>query len=295
MAEHIPVLSKEILEYINPKENGVYVDCTLGVGGHTLAILKRCKNCTVIAFEIDPLALSIAERKIKEMGFERSVTIFNESYVNLLDGIKKAGFDHVDGIIADLGLSSLQLSDEKRGFSFLKDSPLDMRMDPDGELTAWDIVNEYPESKLYEIIKNYGEEPFARKIARNIVLNRPINTTFELVEIIRKSIPPKSIRSRKRHFATRTFQAIRIEVNQELSNVQKLLESSEKALKPRGRIGVISFHSLEDRIVKRFFRNSKYLKPVTKKPITPSKEEIRSNPRARSAKLRVAERSEVVE
>jgi len=295
MTEHIPVLVREILEHVNLRENGVYVDCTLGTGGHTLAILKRCRGCYVIAFEVDPWALSIAERKIRKMGYQRSVRIFNESYVNLLGGIEKAGFEYVDGIIADLGLSSLQLCDEKRGFSFLKDSPLDMRMNPYGRLTAWDVVNNYPEAKLYEIIKNYGEEPFAKRIARNITLNRPINTTFELVEVIRKSIPSKSLRNRKRHFATRTFQAIRIEVNQELSNLQKLLKSSEKALKPYGRVCVISFHSLEDRIVKKFFRNSIYLKVVTRKPITPTEEEIKRNPRARSAKLRVAERSEVIE
>ncbi|MCD6449158.1 MAG: 16S rRNA (cytosine(1402)-N(4))-methyltransferase RsmH [Thermotogaceae bacterium] len=295
MAEHIPVLSDEILYYLGPKGNRVYVDCTLGAGGHTLAILGKCESCFVLAFEVDPIALSVAERKIFWMGYERRVRIFNESYVNLLEKIEEAGFERVDGIIADLGLSSLQLVDVNRGFSYLHDSPLDMRMDPSGNVTAWDVVNRYPEFKLYEIIKKYGEEPFAKKIARNIVLNRPINTTFELVEVIRKSIPPKALRTRKRHFATRTFQAIRIEVNQELANIQKLMEASEKALKPGGRIGVISFHSLEDRIVKNFFRSSKCLKPLTKKPVTPTYEEIRRNPRSRSAKLRVAERSEVIE
>lgn len=165
-----------------------------------------------------------------------------------------------------------------------------MRMDPSNKLTAWNVVNEYPEEKLYKVIKEYGEEPFAKRIAREIVKNRPINTTGELVQVIKNAIPSKSRNKRKRHFATRTFQAIRIEVNKELENLQSLLCASERVLKKGGRIAIISFHSLEDRIVKHFFRKADYLLPLTKKPIIPSEDEIRRNPRSRSAKLRVAER-----
>ena len=285
---HEPVLKAELISTLRPIKNGIYVDCTVGAAGHTLAILQSCGDCFVIGLDVDPNALKIAEERLKM--FERSVKLIRESYGRIEDILNRLSVEKVDGIIADLGLSSMQIDDPKRGFSFRFDSPLDMRMDPSKNLTAWNVVNEYPEEKLYKVIKEYGEEPFAKRIAREIVKNRPINTTGELVEIIRKAIPSKSRNRRKRHFATRTFQAIRIEVNKELENLQSLLRASERVLKKGGRIAIISFHSLEDRIVKHFFRKSEHLLPLTKKPITPSKDEIQRNPRSRSAKLRVAER-----
>ncbi len=286
--EHIPVLAEELIEFIRPKSGGIYVDCTLGGGGHTLAILSVCGGCRVIAFEVDPEAVRIALEKLKD--YERSVKILKRSYAELEEALEELGLNEVDGIVADLGISSFQVDDPERGFSFRYDSPLDMRMDPSSSLSAWNVVNEYPLEELERVIRDYGEERFYRSIAKSIVKSRPMNTTKELVEAIRRGIPAKARRSRRRHFATRTFQAIRIEVNKELENLKKLLEASEKVLKKGGRIAVISFHSLEDRIVKRFFKNSKILKEVTKKAIVPSEEEVSRNPRSRSAKMRVAER-----
>ena len=286
--EHIPVLAEELIEFIRPKSGGIYVDCTLGGGGHTLAILSVCGGCRVIAFEVDPEAVRIALEKLKD--YERSVKILKRSYAELEEALEELGLNEVDGIVADLGISSFQVDDPERGFSFRYDSPLDMRMDPSSSLSAWNVVNEYPLEELERVIRDYGEERFYRSIAKSIVKSRPMNTTKELVEAIRRGIPAKARYSRRRHFATKTFQAIRIEVNKELENLKKLLEASEKVLKKGGRIAVISFHSLEDRIVKRFFKNSKILKEVTKKPIVPSEEEVSRNPRSRSAKMRIAER-----
>ena len=287
---HIPVLAAELVDLLNPRSGGIYVDCTLGAGGHTLAILERCGDCFVVGLDVDPDALSLAKERL--VMYERSgkVRIFRRSYTELPSILRELGIDEVDGIVADLGVSSIQLGNPLRGFSFNREGPLDMRMDPSQEKTAWDVINKYPEEKLAKIIREYGEERFARRIARSIVNSRPINTTLQLVEAIRRAIPPSERRKRKRHFATKTFQAIRIEVNGELENVRKLLESSVDLLKIGGRLAVITFHSLEDRIVKRFFKESEKLKVLTKKPVVPSDEEKRKNPRARSAKLRVAER-----
>ncbi len=278
----------EVVDYIRPRKDGIYVDCTLGGGGHALEILKRCGGCSIVAFDVDPVALKIAEGNLRM--FERRVRIFRRSYTALEETLDELGIEEVDGIIADLGVSSFQLDSESRGFSFRYDAPLDMRMDPTSHLTAWNVVNEYPLEKLDRIIRDYGEERFHRSIARSIVASRPVNTTSELVKAIEKGIPSRYRRSRKRHFATRVFQAIRIEVNRELENLKELLRSSERVLKSGGRIAVISFHSLEDRLVKRFFRESNLLRPITKSPVLPSEEEVMRNPRARSAKLRVAER-----
>ncbi len=287
---HTPVLVAELIDLLKPKSGGVYVDCTLGAGGHALAILQACGDCVVIGLDVDPGALELAERRL--LMYERSgkVRIFRRSYTELSSVLEELGLEKVDGIVADLGISSMQVADPSRGFSFNLEGPLDMRMDPSSEKTAWKVVNEYPQEKLEEIIREYGEERFARGIAQSIVRSRPINTTLELVEAIRRGIPPGERRKRRRHFATKTFQAIRIEVNNELENVKRLLEQSVDLLKKGGRIVVISFHSLEDRIVKNFFRSSEKLRVITKKPVVPSEEEIRRNPRARSAKLRVAER-----
>ncbi len=288
MQAHEPVLTAELINLLSPKKNGIYIDCTVGAAGHILALLEYCGGCFVIGMDVDPVALKIAEERLSM--YKRSVKLIRASYANLKSIVRTLGIDKVDGIIADLGLSSIQLDDPDRGFSFRYDSPLDMRMNPDQTLTAWNVVNEYSEEELYRIIKEYGEEKFARRIARQIVKDRPINTTGELVRVIAKAIPPKSRRSRNRHFATKVFQAIRIEVNKELENLKILLESSHQILKSRGRIAIISFHSLEDRMVKNFFRESPHLKVITKKVVVPSEDEIKRNPRSRSARLRVAER-----
>ncbi len=286
---HIPVLVKEALECLNPK-SGVYVDATLGLGGHTEAILKNCDNCLVIAFEIDIEAVGIAKERLDV--YERSgrLNIVESSYTNLQEVLSDLGFSAIDGIIADFGVSNLQLSNPSRGFSYKHDAPLDMRMDPTNEFSAWNVVNEYPLEKLEKIIKLYGEEPFAKKIAKKIYESRPINTTRELVGVISKALPEKYKRTRKRHFATKTFQAIRIEVNKELDNIKIFLEQLPSVLKKGGRAVFISFHSLEDRIIKNFLKNSSEFRVITKKPIVPSKEEVSKNPKARSAKLRAAER-----
>ncbi len=241
----------------------------------------------VIAFDVDPFALREAERKLSM--YKRRVKIFRRSYTDLERTLEDLGIQEVDGIVVDLGVSSFQLENADRGFSFKLNGPLDMRMDPTSDLTAWKVVNEYPLEELDRIIRDYGEEKFHRSIAESIIRSRPLNTTGDLVKAVERGIPPKARRTRKRHFATRVFQAIRIEVNKELDNLKKLLEISERVLKRGGRIAVVSFHSLEDRIVKNFFKNSSFLKPVTKKPVVPREEELSENPRARSAKLRVAE------
>jgi 16S rRNA (cytosine1402-N4)-methyltransferase len=287
---HTPILVAELIDLLKLKSGGIYIDCTLGAGGHTLAILKECSDCLVIGLDIDPGALRLAKRRL--FMYERSgrVRILRRSYVELPSVLEGLGIEKVDGIIADLGISSMQVDDPSRGFSFNRDGPLDMRMDPSLKKTAWNVVNEYPEKELERIIREYGEERYARRIAKSIVSSRPINTTLELVKVIERAIPAVERRKRKRHFATKTFQAIRIEVNDELKNVKRLLENSVDVLKTGGRIAMITFHSLEDRIVKNYFRSSEHLKVITKKPVTPTEEEKRRNPRSRSAKLRVAER-----
>ncbi len=287
---HTPVLVAEIVRFLNTNRDGIYVDCTLGAGGHALALLEACAGCRIIGLDVDPEALSIAKERLSV--YERSgrIKILRESYVNLSSILRSEGIKEVDGILADLGVSSMHLDNPSRGFSFKEEGPLDMRMDPSSEKTAYDVVNIYSERDLARIIGEYGQERFARRIAREIVRSRPINTTKDLVDAVSRAIPFSEKRKRKRHFATKTFQAIRIEVNNELENIKKLLVQVENALKLGGRVAVISFHSLEDRIVKNHFRNSRKLKVITKKPVTPTEREIQINPRSRSAKLRVAER-----
>ncbi|ABR31566.1 16S rRNA methyltransferase [Thermosipho melanesiensis] len=284
--KHIPVLPNEVVEYLLWKDNGIYVDCTAGEGGHTFLIAKKCPNSRVIAIDVDLEVLEIAQKNLKAF---HNVILLKASYVDLPVVLKSLGIERVSGILADLGISTYQLKAEGRGFSFNRDEPLDMRMDIQQDTSAHKITNFYSEEKLSKIIFKYGEERFARRIAKQIVKNRPINTTKELVEIIKKALPPSEIRKRKRHFATKTFQAIRIEVNKELKNIEQLLKNAEELLEIGGRLAIISFHSLEDRIVKHFIKNSNNLKHIAG-PIKPTQEETKNNPRARSAKLRVAER-----
>lgn len=284
---HIPVLQKEVIEYLNPKPNENFIDCTIGEGGHTLAILeKNGPEGKVLGIEFDAQLY----KKLLESDINRLVLI-NDSYINLEKIVKKERFQLVSGILFDLGLSSWHLDKSGRGFSFLRDEPLDMRYNPGSPLTAGKILNDWSEKEIEKILKEYGEERrFVRRIAKEIIEARklkPIKTTFQMVEIIKKAVTGKYERGRI-HPATRTFQALRIAVNDELSNLEKALPQALEILEKGGRLAVISFHSLEDRIVKNFFRQN--LKILTKKPIRPSPEEIKLNPRSRSAKLRVGEK-----
>ncbi|KAF2955759.1 16S rRNA (cytosine(1402)-N(4))-methyltransferase RsmH [Marinitoga sp. 38H-ov] len=287
---HKSVMVNEVLENLITKEDGIYVDCTTGEGGHIKAIYEKTNGkAKIIGVDLDYEVLEIAENRLKEITSD--IEFFKSSYRDIDIVLHGLGIEKVDGFLMDLGVSTFQLKGENRGFTFMQDEPLDMRMDPDSDFTAWNVINEYEEDKLSKIIFEYGEEfKFARRIAKSIVNSRPINTTFELVEAIKKALPPKERYNRKRHFATKTFQAIRIEVNKEFDNIITALEKFPDFLNIGGRICVISFHSLEDKIVKNFFRNHEKLKLLTKKPILPTEEEIKENPRARSARIRVAER-----
>jgi 16S rRNA (cytosine1402-N4)-methyltransferase len=270
---HIPVLLKETIEYLDIKENGNYVDCTLNGGGHTKEILKRT-NGKVLGIEIDK---EIFDKVNKQ---ERLIAI-NDSYINLKKIVEENNFENIQGILLDAGMSSYHIDESKRGFSFQKDEPL--LMNYTGELTAREIVNTYSVKDLERILKEYGEEKFARKIAEQIVKGRPIETTFQLIEAIRRGIRQQG----NIHFATRTFQALRIEANQELENLKIVLPQALEILEKGGRLVVITFHSLEDRIIKNFFKSrNEEVEILTKKPILPDEGETNSNPRARSAKLR---------
>ena len=290
MQEHIPVLLNEVMQYLNPQPNQNFVDCTFGFGGHSKAILEKIKpNGRVLGIEWDADKFSIYNFQFSK---ER-LTIINDSYANLKDVVARENFNNINGILLDLGLSSWEIENSGRGFSFQKNEPLDMRFSQNQDLTAKEIVNNYTEQELGKIFQEYGQERFAKNIASNIVQVRKdhfIETTDQLVEIIRKSFP-KSYKFGKAHFATRTFQALRIAVNTELDNLKNVLPQTIDVLEKDGRVAVISFHSLEDAIVKKFFKeqakNNK-LQIITKKPITASLEEIKINPKARSAKLRVA-------
>jgi 16S rRNA (cytosine1402-N4)-methyltransferase len=281
---HIPVLRSKVVELLGVHPGGYYIDCTLGGGGHTRAICER--GGKVVGIDIDPYAVTCAEESLK--GCKEVVALVNDSFTNLRNITQQLSLPRVDGILFDLGLSSLQLEDEKRGFSFKLDSPLDMRFDVRQELTAEKILNTSSKDELYTILKQYGEEDRARKVASLICQSRPLNTTFDLVRVIQKAGKKRG----RIHPATKVFQALRIAVNQELENLRIGLAEAEHILSPRGRLVVISYHSLEDRIVKNFIRSSLSLKPITPKPIRPDRTEVEENPRSRSAKLRVAERSE---
>ena len=292
---HQAVLQKEVLEYLDPKPNENFIDCTIGEGGHTTAILQKNKpNGKVLGIEIDPEIYQEFKKRIRESS--NRLILINDSYVNLKEIVKKLKFAPIDGILFDLGMSSWHLENSGRGFSFLRNEPLDMRFSPESNsLTAQDIINKWSEPEIEKVLKEYGEERFSKKITLEIIKERkekPIKTTFQLIEVIKRAIPGKYCRGRI-HFGTRTFQALRIAVNDELNNLKKVLPQAVEVLSSEGRIVIISFHSLEDRIVKNFFRDldKVKLKILTKKPITPNEVEIKINRRSRSAKLRAAIRT----
>lgn len=304
---HKSVLLEEVIQGLNINESGIYVDCTLGYGGHASSILQRIRRGYLFAFDQDKEAIDYSKAKLSQVA--NNFTIIHSNFVNILEKLHEENIYEVDGILYDLGVSSPQLDEDERGFSYHKDHRLDMRMNQDDKLSAYEVVNDYDEEELIRIFFQYGEEKYARSIAREILKSREekkIETTLELVEIIKRAVPLKS--RLEKHPARKVFQAIRIEVNQELAVLSKSLEDALKLLKPKGRLAVISFHSLEDRIVKDLFYkysqddpiakgipnvDSKYLakyKLINKKVITASKKELEDNPRARSAKLRIIER-----
>lgn len=286
---HVPVMRDEVLEALELKDSGVYVDATLGLGGHAVGILERAEGCTLIGIDRDESAIRIARERLK--GYQK-VYFVKEKFSNLKDVVNSLGYEKVDGIILDAGVSTLHLKAEERGFSFMTDGPLDMRMDQDSELTAETVVNNYKEKDLADVIYQYGDERFSRRIAKSIVYNRRkhrITTCKELEEIVFKAVGRRG----KIHPATRTFQAIRIEVNSELDELSKAVDSGAELLEEHGRFCVLSYHSLEDRIVKNAFRKlakEGLFRIITKKPIVPEREEQKRNPSSRSAKLRVAEK-----
>ena len=305
---HVSVLLNECLEGLNIKENGIYVDGTLGGAGHSSEILKRLsKEGRLIGIDQDTDALKAAKERLKDYS---NVTFVHSNFSNIENVLNNLNIDGVDGILMDLGVSSYQLDEGERGFSYMKDAPLDMRMNRENDFSAYNVVNEYSEEDLYRIIRDYGEEKFAKRIASFIVENRQeknIETTLELVEIIKNAIPAKARREGP-HPAKRTFQAIRIEVNSELSILNKTIEDGVEKLNKGGRMAIITFHSLEDRIVKNKFRDlavscrcpkafpvcvcgeKAKVKIISRKAIEPTKEEVEVNPRSRSAKLRVIEK-----
>jgi len=301
---HQPVLYKEIIHALQPRTGGRYVDGTLGAGGHARGILEAsAPDGQLLGLDVDPQALAIARRILAP--YEHRIHLVQASYTTLATQLGKLQWDAVDGIVLDLGASSMQFDTSERGFSFQNDAPLDMRFGSNAVQTAADIVNSYSERELADLIYEYGEERDSRKIARAIVDKRPLHTTRELVSVI-EAVSPR--RGDRVHPATRTFQALRIAVNDELTSIKETLPRAVAALGSGGRLVVISFHSLEDRIVKGYFReqskdlvNPPYeriyeverkaiIKEVNRKPITPSEEETKDNPRARSAKLRIVEK-----
>jgi len=306
---HKPVLYKEIIHALQPRRGGRYVDGTLGAGGHARGILEASvPDGRLLGLDVDPQALAIARENLAP--YEHRIHLAQASYTTLASQLKTLHWESVDGIVLDLGASSMQFDTPERGFSFQHDAPLDMRFGPSAMQTAADIVNTYSESELADVLYEYGEERDSRKLARAIVKARPLHTTGQLVAVIEAVSPRRGSFGRLRtvHPATRTFQALRIAVNDELASVAKTLPQAVASLHVGGRLAVISFHSLEDRIVKDFFReqskdlvNPPYeklyeverkatIKEVNRKPILPSEEETKNNPRARSAKLRIAEK-----
>lgn len=305
--KHIPVLLKETIDGLNIKKDGTYVDCTLGGGGHSKEILKKLdENGRLIGIDQDSDAIKAAKENLK--GFS-NVTYVHDNFYNIDSILNELDIEKVDGILMDIGVSSYQLDKAERGFSYMKDAPLDMRMDLDQSLSAYDIVNKYELDDISRVIRDYGEDRFSRRIAKFIVEARekaPIKTTFELVDVIKRAIPMRF--QKDGHPAKRTFQAIRIEVNRELKILDKSVEDSVNRLNIGGRIAVITFHSLEDRKIKVKFKNLQspctcppdfpicvcgkipLIKIINKKPIEPSDDEKDENKRSRSAKLRVAER-----
>lgn len=279
---HVPVLAAEIVEGLAIREGGLYLDATLGGGGHSALILAAAPSVRLVGIDQDPHALAAAQERLSPFGDR--VQFWQGNFADYEPGDRT-----FDGIIADLGVSSAQFDIPERGFSFRLTAPLDMRMNPNQALTAAEVVNTWDEEDLANAIYEYGEERLSRRIARRIVERRPLKTTTDLADTIFHSVP-KSYRYGRIHPATRTFQALRIVVNQELAVLERFLDRAPAWLKPEGRIGIISFHSLEDRIVKHRLREHPALHVLTKKPILPSPDEIEQNGRSRSAKLRWAER-----
>lgn len=307
--KHKSVLLNETIENLNIKPDGIYVDGTLGGAGHSNEICRQLSTKgSLIGIDQDEAAIEAASKRLEE--FQDRVTIIRSNYCNMKKELNRKGIFSVDGIVLDLGVSSYQLDNAERGFTYREDVPLDMRMDQRGSRTARDIVNEYSEQELFRVIRDYGEDKFAKNIAKHICTARavkPIETTGELTEIIKQSIPMK-IRATGGHPAKKTFQAIRIELNQELEVLKNSLDDMIELLNDEGRICIITFHSLEDRIVKTIFKRNENPctcpsnfpvcvcgkkskgKVITRKPILPSEEELEENTRSKSAKLRVFER-----
>jgi 16S rRNA (cytosine1402-N4)-methyltransferase len=301
--KHQPVLYHEIIHALQPKNKGRYVDGTLGAGGHARGILEACApDGRLLGLDVDPQALALARETLAPYG-ER-IRLRQASYDSLAETLREIGWDKVDGILLDLGLSSMQLDSPERGFSFQQDAPLDMRFDPASPTTAADLVNTLSGNELADLIFRYGEEHASRRIAQAIVKARPLQTTRQLAAVIESVVPRKG----RVHPATQTFQALRIAVNDELERLENVLPQALAALRSGGRLAIISFHSLEDRIVKEYFRreskdqvNPPYeriyevekkatLKEINRKVIIPGEAEVKANPRARSAKLRIAEK-----
>lgn len=306
---HIPVLYQEVMHWLRPRPGGAYIDATVGLGGHARGILEHSSpDGRLLALDADPQALNHARRRLQE--YVTRVVFARGRHADLGDIARQHGFDRVDGILLDLGVSSLQLGDPLRGFSFRQEGPLDMRTGPDKEVTAEEIVNTWPERELARIIYEYGEERYARRIARALCAQRPLSGTRELADLVARVIGRggRRVQSTRIHPATRTFQALRIAVNDELGSLEAVLPQMVALLAPGARLVVVAFHSLEDRIVKRFIvRESKdcicpprvpecvcghlaTLKRLTKKPIRPTEKEAAANVRSRSARMRVAER-----
>jgi len=307
--KHIPIMLNECLQNLNIKPDGVYVDCTLGGAGHSSEIAKRLsKEGTLIGIDKDATAIEVSSARLKD--FKCKKILVNSDFKNLSSILQENNISKVDGILADLGVSSYQIDESSRGFSYSKDAPLDMRMNQNQSLTAYEVVNNYDEKSLLKILYDYGEENFAKSIVRNIIKQRqiaPIKTTHQLVEVIEKSFPPKLLH-KGGSVAKKTFQAIRIEVNGELDSLKLVLNDMIDSLKSGGRLCIITFHSLEDRLVKNCFvenstgcicpksfpicvcNHKPIIKLITKKPITPTTSEQEQNTRSTSSKLRVAEK-----
>ena len=283
-------MPSEVISNLVHNPQGIYLDATFGEGGHSLQILSNFPEARVIGIDKDLQILKWGEERLK--AFSNRLTLFRANYTDMDIVLKGIGIQKVDGILFDLGVSSYQLDYEERGFSFQSDGPLDMRMDVDSGKNARDILNKLDEKKLEEIIRTFGEEKFARSIARRICANRPLETTLDLVQCVKEGIPVKVRSKMRKNFATKTFQAIRIFVNRELDELEDGLKKSLNILNHNGRIIVLSFHSLEDRIAKLFFREKDkegVLRIITKKPLIPSDEEVKFNRRSRSTKMRVVE------
>ncbi len=287
---HTPVLTGESIENLQVKAGGAYIDCTVGEGGHSWAILEASSpGGRLLGIDLDPQALEAAEERL--LPYRDFCVLVNDNFSNLRRIARDQGFYPVDGILVDLGLSSLQLEGEDRGFSFRTDGALDMRFDPRQGVTAWEVVNNYSQEELTRIIATYGEEHRADRIAREVVESRSIDTALQLAKVVSRAVRRPWGRT---HPATRVFQAIRMEVNRELENLALVLRQGISLLKGGGRLVIISYHSIEDRLVKNFFREesreARSIRAVHKKIISPSREEVRTNRRSRSARMRVAER-----